>query len=158
MKDLVFKIFGERKKETLEEGFEFAPKFDADGLIPCIATDYKTGEILMVAYMNRESLAKTLEIGEVVYYSRSRKEIWHKGATSGLVQKVKEIRTDCDQDAIWVKVEAIGGASCHTGYRSCFYRSMPFGKDHNPEQVVKLRQEEKVKAFDPAKVYGHKSK
>ncbi len=156
MTELAFKIFGERKKETLEEGFEFAPKFDAEGLIPCIATDYKTGEILMMAYMNRESLAKTLELGEVVYWSRSRKEIWHKGATSGLVQKVKEIRTDCDQDAIWVKVEAVGGASCHVGYRSCFYRSMPFGKDHRPEQVVKLRQEEKEKAFDPKKVYGKK--
>ena len=154
MTELIYKIFGERKRETLEEGFEFAPKFDADGLVPCITTDHKTGELLMVAYMNRESLAKTLEIGEAVYYSRSRKEIWHKGLTSGHTQKVVEIRTDCDQDAIWLRVDQQGSGSCHVGYMSCFYRTVPFGKDHKKDQLVQLKSSGAQKLFDPKKVYG----
>lgn len=158
MTDLAFKIFGERKRETLEEGFEFAPKFDADGLIPCIASDYKTGELLMVAYMNKESLAKTLEIGEAVYYSRSRKEIWHKGLTSGHTQKIVEIRTDCDQDAIWIRVDQQGSGACHVGYESCFYRVVPFGKDFKKDQISPLKPTGAVKTFDPKKVYGSKSK
>lgn len=111
-------------KEEIEAGSGFMPKFDASGLIPCVATDWQTGEVLMVAYMNRESLERTLEIGEAVYYSRSRQELWHKGATSGNIQKVKEMRVDCDQDCLWIKVEAIGGANCHTGATSCFYRAV----------------------------------
>jgi len=110
-------------KHELEEGAGFAPKFDADGLIVCITTEAVTGDILMVAYMNRESLALTLETGVAHYWSRSRQALWRKGDTSGQVQTVVEMRTDCDQDAILIKVEAGGdGKACHTGRRSCFYR------------------------------------
>ena len=143
----IFKIFGERKKETLEEGFEFAPKFDADGLVPCITTDHKTGELLMVAYMNKESLAKTLEIGEAVYYSRSRKEIWHKGLTSGHTQKVVRWAVDCDADTLLFEVEQIGGA-CHTGYESCFFQT--FSPDGTPQAIAES------KVFDPEKTYESK--
>ena len=147
-------IFAERAdKKQLEEGVLLAPKFNSDGLIPVVATDYVSGEVLMQAYMNAEALEKTLELGEAVYYSRSRKEIWHKGATSGLVQKVKEILTDCDQDCIWLRVEAIGGASCHVGYRSCFYRSIPFGKELE-DKPVEMNFSIKEKSFDPKEVYG----
>ena len=111
--------------EQVEEGRELAPRFDADGLIPVVTTDHETGEVLMVANMNAEAFAKTIELGEAVYYSRSRKQLWHKGATSGLVQKVREILVDDDQDAVWLRVDVQGGASCHVGYRSCFYRSVP---------------------------------
>lgn len=149
-------IFAARgDKKELEEGFLLAPKFNSEGLIPVVATDYATGEILMQAYMNDEALQKTLELGEAVYYSRSRQEIWHKGATSGLVQKVKEILTDCDQDCIWLKVEAIGGASCHVGYRSCFYRSIPFGTKLE-DKPVEMKQTIAEKSFDPKEVYGKK--
>ena len=112
-------------KAEIEEGTGFSPKFDADGLIPAMAIDAITKEPLMLAYMNEESLKLTLEIGEAVYYSRSRKELWHKGKTSGHIQKVVEIRTDCDQDAIELSVR-VGGdnATCHTNRRSCFYRDV----------------------------------
>lgn len=110
-------------RHTIEEGAAFAPKFDADGLIVCIATEIHSGDILMVAYMNEESLALTIETGIAHYWSRSRKILWRKGDTSGQVQKVMEMRTDCDQDAIQIRVEAGGdGNACHTGRRSCFYR------------------------------------
>lgn len=145
-----------KDKKELEEGDFFAPKFNSEGLIPAIATDHETGEVLMQAFMNEEALKKTLELGEVVYWSRSRNEIWHKGATSGLVQKVKEILTDCDQDCLVLRVEAIGGASCHVGYRSCFYRSIPFGDQIKSNEAVKLGWTQKEKAFDPEKVYGKK--
>ena len=146
--------FAERvSKEAVETGCALAPKFDADGLVPVVTTDYATGELLMVAYMNAEALKRTIEIGEAVYWSRSRKEIWHKGATSGLVQKVREIRVDCDQDAVWLRVESVGGACCHVGYRSCFYRSVPLGGGGAEFPLV---YEEKEKAFDPEKVYGKK--
>ena len=111
-------------KKALEEGLVFTPKFDADGLIPAMAIDATTKEPLMLAYMNAESLALTLELGEAVYWSRSRKEIWHKGKTSAQIQKVVEIRTDCDQDALVVYVEQTGGGCCHTGRNDCFYRKV----------------------------------
>lgn len=148
--------FGSRDdRQALEEGTVLSPKFDANGLIPAIATDIDTGEILMLAYMNEESLKKTIELGEAVYYSRSRQEIWHKGATSGHVQKVKSLRTDCDQDAIWMQVEQIGGAACHVGYKSCFYREIPTGNDAHSE-TYRLEFTESEKAYDPEKVYGKK--
>src|ERR1044071_2261635 len=115
--------------EQVEEGAELAPKFDADGLIPAVTTDAVSGELLMVGYMNAEALRKTIETGEAHYWSRSRQVLWHKGATSGLVQKVVELRIDDDQDAVWLRVSIPGDASCHVGYRSCFYRSMPTGRD-----------------------------
>jgi len=149
--------FAERgSKEDIESGSAFAPKFDEKGLIPAIDTDFATGEVLMQAWMNAEALAKTIEIGEAVYWSRSRKELWHKGATSGHTQVVKELRTDCDQDSIWLRVEQKGGAACHVGYRSCFYRRVPVGEEAKSAgtDLVKTEQE---KAYDPEAVYGKKS-
>jgi len=148
-------IFGKRETvEQVEEGAVLAPKFDKDGHIPCVTTDYKTGEVLMHAYMNAEALAKTIELGEAVYWSRSRKVIWHKGATSGLVQKVVDLRIDDDQDCVWLRVDVQGGASCHVGYRSCFYRSVNFGAKAKGQSPVQLKFEETEKVFDPKKVYG----
>ena len=112
-------------KTELEEGTVLSPRFGADGLITCVTTDFATGEILMVAHMNAESLARTIETGEAWYWSRSRGELWHKGATSGQIQTVKEMRVDCDQDALLLKVQVAGdGGCCHTGRRSCFYRKV----------------------------------
>jgi len=112
-------------KAELEEGTVLSPRFGADGLITCITTDFATGEILMVAHMNAESLARTIETGEAWYWSRSRGELWHKGETSGQIQTVKEMRVDCDQDALLLKVQVAGdGGCCHTGRRSCFYRKV----------------------------------
>jgi len=136
--------------EEVEEGRTLAPKFDKDGLIPVVTTDHASGELLMHAYMNAEALRKTIELGEAVYWSRSRGILWHKGATSGLVQIVKEIRIDDDQDCVWLRVDVQGGASCHVGYRSCFYRSVPFGSKTGGE----LAFEETEKVFDPKAVYG----
>jgi len=138
--------------EQVEEGRELAPKFDAEGLIPCITTAARTGEVLMLGYMNAEALKMTIETGEAHYWSRSRQVLWHKGATSGLVQKVTELRIDDDQDAVWLRVEIPGDASCHVGYRSCFYRSVPVGPQGNDARALKF--EEQQKAFDPQKVYG----
>lgn len=116
-------------KEEIEEGTSFSPKFDRDGLITAVTTDAKTGELLMVAWMNAEALARTVETGEAWYWSRSRNELWHKGDTSGQVQTVVELRTDCDQDTVWLKVDVAGdGGCCHVGYRSCFYRRVPKGE------------------------------
>jgi phosphoribosyl-AMP cyclohydrolase len=148
-------IFAKRETvEQVEEGDVLAPKFDKDGLIPVVTTDHASGELLMHAYMNAEALAKTIEIGEAVYYSRSRKTLWHKGATSGLVQKVKDLRIDDDQDCVWLRVDVRGGASCHVGYRSCFYRSVHFGNKAKKERPIKLEFKESEKVFDPKKVYG----
>lgn len=135
--------------EQVEEGQELAPKFDSHGLIPAVTTDATSGELLMVGYMNAEALAKTIETGEAHYWSRSRKALWHKGATSGLVQRVKELMVDDDQDCVWLKVDVAGGASCHVGYRSCFYRRIPLGKTARP---LEFTEQEKV--FDPKKIYG----
>ena len=139
--------------EQVEEGRELAPRFDADGLIPVVTTDHETGEVLMVANMNAEAFAKTIELGEAVYYSRSRKQLWHKGATSGLVQKVREILVDDDQDAVWLRVDVQGGASCHVGYRSCFYRSVPIAPATQGPLDMQFTITEKV--FDPQVVYGN---
>jgi phosphoribosyl-AMP cyclohydrolase len=117
-----------------------------------VTTDHETGEVLMVANMNAEAFAKTIELGEAVYYSRSRKQLWHKGATSGLVQKVREILVDDDQDAVWLRVDVQGGASCHVGYRSCFYRSVPIAPATQGPLDMKFTITEKV--FDPQVVYG----
>tara|TARA_B100000035_G_scaffold24868_2_gene19567 strand:+ start:53074 stop:53547 length:474 start_codon:yes stop_codon:yes gene_type:complete len=144
--------FEKRKTiEQVEESSELAPKFDQDGLIPVVTTDYSSGEVLMQGYMNEEAFKKTILLGEAVYYSRSRKTLWHKGKTSGLVQTIKEIRIDDDQDCVWLRVDVQGGASCHVGYRSCFYRSIPFG---SKSDSTILNFEEKEKVFDPKEVYG----
>jgi phosphoribosyl-AMP cyclohydrolase len=143
-------------KQEIEESAVLAPKFDENGLIPVVTTDYATGEVLMMAFMNAESLKRTIELGEAVYWSRSRREIWHKGKTSGNVQVVRELRTDCDQDALWLRVTVLGlNGTCHVGYRSCFYRSIPTGA--GAKTGVVLNFEEKEKAYDPEKVYGKKS-
>lgn len=147
-------MFGTRDSvEQVEEGNELAPKFDEDGLIPVVTTDMASGELLMMGYMNIEAFAKTVETGEAHYWSRSRDCLWHKGATSGLVQKVVEMRIDDDQDAVWLRVDVAGGASCHVGYRSCFYRSIPIGKS-TLEGPLKLVFHESEKVFDPEEVYG----
>jgi phosphoribosyl-AMP cyclohydrolase len=139
--------------EQVEEGDDLAPKFDEHGLMPVVTTDAATGEVLMLGYMNAEALEKTIETGEAHYYSRSRQALWHKGATSGLVQKVAEMRVDDDQDAVWLAVEVAGsGASCHVGYRSCFYRAVPTGQ--KPTETLRLEYREDAKTFDPVEVYG----
>ena len=138
--------------KEVEEGKYLSPKFDEKGLIPVITADFKTGDILMHGYMNDESLKRTIETKEAHYWSRSRKKIWHKGQISGLVQKVKEIRIDDDQDSIWLSVDIGKGASCHVGYRSCFYRSIPLGKIQN-DKKLEMEFKEKEKIFDPKKVY-----
>ncbi len=139
--------------EQVEEGDELAPRFDEHGLIPVVTTDFTSGELLMHAYMNAEALAKTIETGEAHYWSRSRQAIWHKGATSGLIQRVKELRIDDDQDCVWLRVEVAGGASCHVGYRSCFYRTVPIGAE-GKAAGHRLRFTEQEKVFDPKDVYG----
>jgi phosphoribosyl-AMP cyclohydrolase len=145
------KFFSRVTVEQVEEGRELAPRFDEHGLIPCVTTAAGTGEVLMLGYMNAEALKKTILTGEAHYFSRSRGVLWHKGATSGLVQKVVELRIDDDQDAVWLRVDIPGDASCHVGYRSCFYRSVPTGADGARGE---LRFEEQAKTFDPKKVYG----
>jgi len=137
----------------VEEGRAFAPKFDADGLVTCIATDASSGEILMVAHMNAEALARTIASREAWYFSRSRRALWRKGESSGHVQRVVEMRIDCDQDAVWIRVEQEGPGACHTGRRSCFYRAVPVGKTG----AVTLEFRDGEKTFDPTKVYGDKS-
>ena len=136
----------------VEEGKYLSPKFDSKGLIPVVTTDNKTGEVLMHGYMNSEALKKTIETKEAHYWSRSREAIWHKGKTSGFTQKVIQIRIDDDQDSVWLNVDIGNGASCHVGYKSCFYRSVPLGKIIEPEKI-EMKFEEKEKKFDPKEVY-----
>lgn len=136
--------------EQVEEGSQLAPRFDADGLIPAVVTDHDSGLLLMHGYMNAEALRKTIEIGEAHYWSRSRQKLWRKGETSGLVQKVVQILVDDDQDCIWLRVRVKGEASCHVGYRSCFYREIT----NSPQGDVELRFTESQKLFDPIAVYG----
>lgn len=139
-------------KAEREEGSTFAPQFDAHGLLPVIVTSAETGEVLMFAYMNEEALLRSIETGEAHYWSRSRNALWRKGATSGNTQRIVEMRTDCDQDALWLKVAMAGsGACCHTGRVSCFYRSVPFGKDAGRELAATGAE----RRFDPGAVYGH---
>ena len=146
-------MFKKRKNvAAIEEGKLLSPKFDKDGLIPVVTTDCKTGEVLMHGYMNSEALKKTIETKEAYYWSRSRKEVWHKGETSGFVQKVVEVRVDDDQDSIWKSVDIGDGASCHVGYKSCFYRIVPLGKIQNSEKV-EMKFKDKKKKFDPNVVY-----
>ena len=135
---------------ALEEGLALTPKFDADGLVTCVATDVGSGEVLMVAHMNAEALAKTIATGQAWYFSRSRGALWKKGETSGHVQRVVEMRVDCDQDAVLIKVAQAGGA-CHTGRRSCFYRAVPLGQDG--AVTLEFRDE---RVFDPKTVYPGK--
>ena len=142
--------------KEVEEGKYLSPKFDENGLIPVITTDFQTGDILMHGYLNHEALKKTIETKEVHYWSRSRKKLWRKGQISGFVQIVKEIRIDDDQDSVWLSVDIGNGASCHVGYRSCFYRSIPLGKIKNEEEL-EMEFKEKKKIFDPKKVYKDES-
>jgi len=135
--------------KEIEEGAAFTPKYDADGLITAVVTDATSGELLMVAHMNADALAKTIESGEAWYFSRSRQRLWKKGEESGNVQRVKELRVDCDQDALWLKVDQAGGAACHTGRRSCFYRAVKLGKGG----AATLEFRDADKAFDPKSVY-----
>jgi phosphoribosyl-AMP cyclohydrolase len=137
-----------------EEGTVFAPRFDKDGLLPVVTTSAKTGEVLMLAYMNAEALARTIETGEAHYWSRSRGRLWRKGEESGNTQRVVEMRTDCDQDAVWLMVETAGAeAACHTGRRSCFYRAVPVGT--TPRGGLSLRFVDAERQFDPETVYRH---
>ena len=144
-----------KKRESIfevEEGKFLSPKFDEKGLISVTTTDHKTGEVLMHGFMNEEALKITIEKKEACYWSRSRNALWYKGKTSGFIQKVIDIRIDDDQDALWMTVDIGDGASCHVGYKSCFYRSIPVGEISNPEEI-KLEFKEKKKKFDPDKVY-----
>lgn len=143
-----------RTVEQVEEGTELAPRFDEHGLIPAVTTDFATGELLMVGYMNAEALTRTIETGEAHYFSRSRQALWHKGATSGFVQRIRELLIDDDQDCVWLRVETDGGANCHVGYRSCFYRAVPTGKAAADGAPVALRFTSTEKVFDPKQVYG----
>lgn len=136
-------------KSEIEEGLALTPKFDADGLVTAVATDAATGELLMVAHMNAQALANTIATGEAHYFSRSRRKLWRKGEESGHTQRVVEMRVDCDQDAVWLKVEQQGPGACHTGRRSCFYRAVPLGQSGE----VKLEFRDAVQAFDPKRVY-----
>jgi phosphoribosyl-AMP cyclohydrolase len=137
------------KATDVEEGLAFTPKFDADGLVAAVVTDAKSGDLLMVAHMNEEAIRKTVASGEAWYYSRSRKALWKKGETSGHTQRVVELRVDCDQDALWLKVEQVGEGACHTGRRSCFYRAVPLGRTGS----VTLEFRDAEKRFDPKKIY-----
>jgi phosphoribosyl-AMP cyclohydrolase len=133
----------------VEEGTTFAPKFDADGLLTCVTVEASSGEVLMVAHMNAQALQRTIATCEAWYFSRTRRELWRKGATSGFIQRVVEIRIDCDQDAILLRVEQTGAGACHTGRRSCFYRVVPLGQE---EPVTLELRDQRV--FDPTAVYG----
>lgn len=137
-------------KPEIEESLAFAPQFGADGLITAVVTDATSGDVLMIAHMNQEALAKTIASGEAWYYSRSRRKLWKKGESSGHVQRVIELRVDCDQDALWLKVEQTGEGACHTGRRSCFYRAVPLGQSG----AVKLEFRDADKTFDSKAVYG----
>ena len=139
--------------KEVEEGRTLTPKFDADGLVTCVATDAASGDVLMVAHMNAEALQRTIVTGDAWYFSRSRRSLWRKGESSGHVQRVVEMRVDCDQDAVWIKVEQTGAGACHTGRRSCFYRAVPVGTSGS----VTLEFRDGERHFDPAAVYGEKS-
>jgi len=147
-------IFGNRKSvEEVEEGNELQPKFDSQGLIPAITVEYNSNEILMHGYMNEEALRLSIETKKAHYWSRSRKSIWKKGEVSGLYQTIKQIKIDDDQDCIILFVDLEGlQASCHVGYKSCFYREIS-KKNDNFSGELKFTENEKV--FDPKKIYGN---
>jgi phosphoribosyl-AMP cyclohydrolase len=136
----------------VEEGESFMPRFDAAGLITCVLTDMQTAELLMVAHMNAQALSRSIETGEAWFYSRSRQALWKKGETSGHVLRIAEIRVDCDQDVLWLKVQQTGAGACHTGRRSCFYRAV-VRDAADGSLALEFRDAERV--FDPAKVYGN---
>jgi len=136
--------------KDIEEGTAFTPKFDANGLVTAVVTDAASGDVLMVAHMNEEAVRRTVETGEAWYFSRSRQKLWKKGESSGHVQRVIELRVDCDQDALWLKVEQHGAGACHTGRRSCFYRAMPLGQKGS----LSLAFTDGERLFDPAAVYS----
>lgn len=143
--------------KQVEEGTDLAPKFDDRGLVTVVTTDAGSGELLMQGYMTAEALSLTIQTGEAHYFSRSRQVLWHKGATSGLTQKVVELMIDDDQDCIWLKVDVAGGASCHVGYRSCFYRRVPVGDEFAEKQsqaTIEMEFTDTEKVFDPDEVYG----
>ena len=157
MSDTPARFQARKTIEQVEEGSELAPRFDERGLITVVTTDADSGEVLMQGYMNAEALQRTIATGEAHYWSRSRQVLWHKGATSGLVQTVRELLIDDDQDCIWLRVDVAGGASCHVGYRSCFYRKVPVGRDYAAKQqdgTIALEWTDTEKVFDPADVYG----
>ena len=142
-------LFPERTdKKAIEEGDLLRPKFDEHGLIPCITVDAASKDVLMFAFMNAEALSLTLKTGKATYFSRSRKKLWIKGEESGLVQKVKDVRVDCDQDVVMLEVEVTGTGCCHQGYRSCFYRRVS-----DPDRFKLEFTEDRV--FDPKAVYKH---
>jgi phosphoribosyl-AMP cyclohydrolase len=141
--------------EQIEEGAALMPRFDAAGLLTCVATDARTGDVLMVAHMNVEALQKSIETGEAWYYSRSRGKLWRKGESSGHVQRILEMRVDCDQDAVWIKVEQTGPGACHTGRRSCFYRTVPLG---GGKGRIALEFRDAGKTFDPGRVYAERDR
>jgi phosphoribosyl-AMP cyclohydrolase len=138
-------------EQEIEEGQNFAPKFDAGGLITCVVTDVETGALLLVAHMNAQALERTIASGEAWFYSRSRDRLWKKGEISGHVMRVAEIRVDCDQDVLWLKVDAAGAGACHTGRRSCFYRAVV---RNGPDAPLTLAFRDAERLFDPANVYG----
>ena len=144
----------------VEEGTVLAPKFDASGLVTCVTTDAGSGDVLMVAHMNAEALRRTIASGDAWYYSRSRGKLWRKGESSGHGQRVIEMRVDCDQDAVWIKVEQAGPGACHTGRRTCFYRAVKLGSPNGPSvaDAVALDFLGGEKAFDPQAVYGKSKK
>jgi phosphoribosyl-AMP cyclohydrolase len=152
MSDQTEGVPAQRSTQELEEGRALSPRFDANGLITCVATDAHSGDVLMVAHMNAAALQRTIASGEAWYFSRSRRALWRKGESSGHVQRVVEMRVDCDQDAVWIRVEQQGPGACHTGRRSCFYRTVPLRGG-----AVTLEFHEAEKAFDPQAVYGKTS-
>ena len=132
-------------KQVIEEGLEFIPKFDTDGLIPAIAQDARTGQVMMLAYMNREALDLTIQTGCATYFSRSRQKLWKKGEESGHVQKVEQILIDCDQDCLVLKVTVDAG-QCHVGYQSCFYRALKKDSSKKLDFIAE-------KVYDPKEIY-----
>jgi phosphoribosyl-AMP cyclohydrolase len=147
LRELTVSTSADINDNDIEEGLTFSPKFDASGLVTCVATDAATGDVLMVAHMNDEALRKTIASGEAWYFSRSRNALWRKGETSGQTQRVVEMRLDCDQDAVWIRVEQ-RGAACHTGRRSCFYRKVEGGAGG-----ARLSFVDADRLFDPKAVY-----
>jgi phosphoribosyl-AMP cyclohydrolase len=139
-------------QKDAEEGLLLTPNFDSSGLVTAVVTDSKSGDVLMVAHMNAEAMRKTIDTGEAHYFSRSRNKLWRKGESSGHSQRVVEMRVDCDQDAVWIKVVQEGPGACHTGRRSCFYRTVAFGKAGSV--TLEFRDDEKT--FDPDNLYPGK--
>lgn len=146
---------GREDREAVEHGDRLRPKFDADGLIPCVVQDAATGEILMVAFMNAISLSETIRSGFATFWSRSRQKLWKKGESSGHTLEIQELLTDCDQDCLVARVKMNGPAACHTGHQSCFYRRLEKPVDASAQPSLRLEKVGGEPRFDPAKVYGH---